>query len=80
MGRGPRAGQHLILAGKAFAAMAGRPAVAADDIRAAAIPVLRHRVATNFAAETAGLDSVAVIRKLLETVPEPPVQAFEARN
>ena len=76
-GAGPRAGQHLILAGKAFAAMAGRAAVSIDDIRAAAVPVLRHRVATNFAAETAGLDSVAVIRRLIEVVPEPPVRQFE---
>ncbi len=72
-GAGPRAGQHLILAGKAFAAMAGRAAVSTDDLRAAAVPVLRHRVATTFAAETDGLDAVDVIERLLETVPEPPV-------
>jgi MoxR-like ATPase len=77
-GAGPRAGQHLILAGKALAAMAGRAAVAADDIRAAAVPVLRHRVATNFAAEAAGLDAVAVIRRLLQEVPEPPVKRYAA--
>jgi len=75
-GAGPRAGQHLILAGKALAAMAGRAAVAADDIRAAAVPVLRHRVATNFAAEAEGLDAVAVIQRLLEAVPEPPVRRY----
>jgi MoxR-like ATPase len=75
-GAGPRAGQHLILAGKAFAAMAGRAAVGLDDIRAAAVPVLRHRVATNFAAEAAGLDAVAVIQRLLKEVPEPPVRRF----
>jgi MoxR-like ATPase len=75
-GAGPRAGQHLILAGKAFAAMAGRAAVGLDDVRAAAVPVLRHRVATNFAAEAAGLDSVALIQRLLKEVPEPPVRRF----
>jgi MoxR-like ATPase len=75
-GAGPRAGQHLILAGKAFAAMAGRAAVGLDDIRAAAVPVLRHRVATNFAAEAAGVDSVAIIQRLLKEVPEPPVRRF----
>jgi MoxR-like ATPase len=75
-GAGPRAGQHLILAGKAFAAMAGRAAVSLDDIRAAAVPVLRHRVATTFAAEAAGLDSVAIIERLLKEVPEPPVRRF----
>jgi MoxR-like ATPase len=75
-GAGPRAGQHLVLAGKAFAAMAGRAAVSIDDIRAAAVPVLRHRVATNFAAEAAGFDSVAVIQRLLKDVPEPPVRRY----
>jgi MoxR-like ATPase len=75
-GAGPRAGQHLVLAGKAFAAMAGRAAVSIDDIRAAAVPVLRHRVATNFAAEAAGLDSVAIIGRLIKEVPEPPVRRF----
>jgi MoxR-like ATPase len=47
-----------------------------DDIKAAAVPVLRHRVATNFAAETAGLDSVAIVERLLEAVPEPPVRRY----
>jgi MoxR-like ATPase len=75
-GAGPRAGQHLILAGKAFAAMAGRAAVSLDDVRAAAVPVLRHRVATTFAAEAAGLDSVAIIQRLLKEVPEPAVRRF----
>jgi MoxR-like ATPase len=75
-GAGPRAGQHLILAGKAFAAMAGRAAVGIDDIRAAAVAVLRHRVATNFAAEAAGLDAVAIIERLLKAVPEPPIRRF----
>jgi MoxR-like ATPase len=75
-GAGPRAGQHLILAGKAFAAMAGRAAVGLDDIRAAATAVLRHRVATNFAAEAAGLDSVAIVQRLLKEIPEPPVRRF----
>ena len=75
-GAGPRAGQHLILAGKAFAAMAGRAAVAVDDIRAAAVPVLRHRVAANFAAEAAGIDAVGVIERLLTAVPEPPVRRY----
>ena len=75
-GAGPRAGQHLVMAGKAFAAMAGRAAVGVDDIRAAAVAVLRHRVATNFAAEAAGLDPVAVIQRLLKDVPEPPVRRF----
>ncbi len=75
-GAGPRAGQHLILAAKAFAAMNGRAAVAVDDIRAAAVPVLRHRVAANFAAEAAGIDAVGILERLLADVPEPPVQRY----
>jgi len=75
-GAGPRAGQHLILAAKALAAMAGRAAVAVDDIRAAAVPVLRHRVAANFAAEAAGIDAVGIIERLLAHVPEPPVRRY----
>jgi len=75
-GAGPRAGQHLIMAAKALAAMAGRAAVAVDDIRAAAVPVLRHRVAANFAAEAAGIDAVGIIERLLADVPEPPVQRY----
>ena len=75
-GAGPRAGQHLVMAGRALAAMAGRAAVSVDDIRAAAVPVLRHRVATNFAAESEGLDSVAILQRLLKEVPEPPVRRY----
>jgi len=70
-GAGPRAGQFLILGAKAFAAMDGRANVSPEDIRRVAIPVLRHRVACNFAAQAEGMDSVAVIRKLLTTVAEP---------
>ncbi|MDK1030554.1 MAG: MoxR family ATPase [Planctomycetia bacterium] len=76
-GAASRAGQHLILAGKAFAAMSGRASVAVDDIKAAAVPVLRHRVATNFAAQAEGVDSVKVIRRLLDVVPEPQVNKYE---
>lgn len=75
-GAGPRAGQHLILAGKAFAAMAGRVSVSIEDIRAAAIPVLRHRVAANFAAQAQGIDAVEIIRRLVEKVPQPQVSKY----
>ena len=70
-GAGPRAGQFLILGAKAFAAMDGRANVSPEDIRRVAIPVLRHRVACNFAAQAEGMDSVGVIKKLLTTVAEP---------
>ncbi len=70
-GAGPRAGQALLWAGKALSAMDGRYSVSLDDIRSAAIPVMRHRIACNFAAAAAGLDSVGLVRRLLEVVPEP---------
>ena len=50
-GAGPRAGQNLILAGKAMAAMDGRYSVSLDDVRKVAIPVLRHRISVNFQAQ-----------------------------
>jgi len=76
-GAGPRAGQYLLLAGKAFAAMAGRPNVAPEDIRRAATPVLRHRVSCNFIAQSEGIDSVEVIRRLIEEVPEPELSKYK---
>jgi MoxR-like ATPase len=66
-GAGPRASQALILAAKARAALAGRPAASVEDVRALAEPVLRHRVLTNFHAEAEGVDSRAVIAQLLRS-------------
>jgi MoxR-like ATPase len=76
-GAGPRAGQFLIWGGKAFAAMDGRYSVSLDDIRSVAIPVMRHRIAANFAAQAQGLDSVKLVQRLLESVPEPKVAKYE---
>jgi MoxR-like ATPase len=70
-GAGPRAAQYLILGAKARAILHGRFAVAADDIRAMAYPVLRHRLFTNFNADAEGIDVDQVIEKILQTVPEP---------
>ena len=70
-GAGPRAGQALILGAKAAALLAGRHAVAPDDIRRVARPVLRHRVLPNFAAEAEGVDSERIVEDLLARVPEP---------
>ncbi len=66
-----RASQFLVLAGKARAILHGRYNVSCDDIRSMALPVLRHRILLNFQAESEQVDSDQVIRKLLETVPEP---------
>ena len=76
-GAGPRAGQYLILGGKAMAAMDGRFSVSLDDVRAVAVPVLRHRIATNFQAQAEGTDSVRIVQRLLEDVPEPTIPKFE---
>jgi MoxR-like ATPase len=70
-GAGPRAGQALVLGGKAHALLAGRNAVTPDDIRRVAHPVLRHRILLNFAAEAEGLSAERAVDELLEHVPGP---------
>jgi MoxR-like ATPase len=69
-GAGPRAGQYLILAAKTRAILEGRPTPSVEDVRFAAIPVLRHRIVTSFNAEAEGIDTIAIINKLLEAVKE----------
>ncbi len=70
-GAGPRAVQNLILGGKARAILNGNFYVSTQDIRACAVSVLRHRVVPNFAAEAEGMDSVQIVKQLIEVVPEP---------
>jgi len=67
-GAGPRAGQALLLGAKARALLDGRSVVAHEDIRAVALPVLRHRLLMNFQAEADGVDADRVIADLLEYV------------
>jgi MoxR-like ATPase len=76
-GAGPRAGQFLIHGGKALAAMDGRFSVAIDDIRKVAVPVLRHRVSTNFQAQAEGMTNEDVIERLVKEVPAPEIPKFE---
>ena len=76
MGRRPRAGQFLINGGKALAAMDGRFSVAIDDIKRIAVPVLRHRISTNFQAQAEGMTTEDVIQRLLKEVKEPEVAKF----
>ncbi len=80
-GAGPRAGQFLVRGGQAVAAMDGRFSVAIDDIKKVAVPVLRHRVSTNFQAQAEGKSSDDLIRQLLTTLgePEPPKYAPRKR-
>ncbi|MBI5267646.1 MAG: MoxR family ATPase, partial [candidate division Zixibacteria bacterium] len=69
-GAGPRASQYLILAAKAKAILEGRPTPGPEDVQFAAYPVLRHRIVTSFNAEADGVDTMEIIRRLLETVKE----------
>ena len=68
-GAGPRAGQALILASKARAALDGRPAVTIEDIRAVIHPVMRHRLVTTYAAQAEGQTADRIISKLLDEIP-----------
>jgi MoxR-like ATPase len=70
-GAGPRAGQSLILGAKAHALLAGRFAVAPEDIKRVAHPVLRHRVLPNFAAEAEGITAEQVIDEILSRISPP---------
>ena len=69
-GAGPRASQYLILGAKTRAALLGRYTPSCDDVRAVAEAVLRHRIVANFSAEADGVDTVDIIRQLIEAVPE----------
>jgi MoxR-like ATPase len=69
-GAGPRASQYLILAAKTRAILDGRPTPGPEDIRFAAYPVLRHRIVTSFNAEADGVDTMEIIKRILERVKE----------
>ena len=64
-GAGPRATQYLILGAKARAILDGRPTADIEDVKAMALPVLRHRVLPNFSAEAEGMKIDEIILKLL---------------
>lgn len=67
-GAGPRASQYLALGAKTRALSRGRYNVELEDIHALAIPVLRHRIVTNYAAEAEGLTTVKIIQNLLKNL------------
>ena len=66
-----RASQYLILGGKARALLNSRFNVSIEDIQALAYPVMRHRILTNFHAESQKVTTEDIIRRLLEAVPVP---------
>ena len=70
-GAGLRASQAMILGGKARALINGRHHVSIKDIQALAAPILRHRIVTNFYAESEHLSADAIVERLLEMVPIP---------
>ena len=67
-GASPRAAQALVLGAKVLALRAGRFAVSIDDVKAIALPVLRHRVILNFEGEAEGIDADRLLTEVLETV------------
>jgi MoxR-like ATPase len=69
-GAGPRASMNLILAGKAHALLRGRYHVSADDVAAVAKPILRHRLITNFTAQSEGITTDKLIERILQAVPK----------
>jgi len=68
-GAGPRAGQQLIAAAQARAALDGRPAITIADVRALAGPVLEHRLVRSFVAESRGIDGAAILERVLAATP-----------
>ena len=66
-----RGSHYLVLGAKARAVLSGRPHVSVKDVQSVALPVLRHRIITNFRAESEGINSEEIVKRLLDTVPEP---------
>ncbi|MFW6162704.1 MAG: AAA family ATPase [Planctomycetota bacterium] len=77
-GAGPRACQYLILGAKARAIINGRYNVSCSDIRSLAVPVMRHRIFTNFNADAEGVDAEDIINELIKVVAEPSESDYAA--
>jgi MoxR-like ATPase len=60
-----------VLAAKARAVLEGRIHVSCNDVAKAAVPVLRHRIITNFAADSEGLSTTVLVERLLKTIEQP---------
>ena len=69
-GAGPRACQFLVLGARAYAVLGGRYYASTEDIRRVACPVLRHRVITNFNADSEGITPDAIVERLIEITPD----------
>ncbi len=75
-GAGPRAAQFLVLGAKARAVLHGSLNVSCEDVRALALPILRHRIYTNFTAESEGITPDDLIKRLLLSVAEPSAKDY----
>ena len=75
-GAGPRAAQCLVLGAKARAVLQGRVNMSCGDVRAIALPVLRHRLFTNFTADSEGVTADDIVARLLEKAPEPSAKDY----
>ena len=75
-GAGPRAAQCLVLGAKARAVLQGRVNVSCNDVKAIALPVLRHRLFTNFTADSEGVTADDIVARLLESAPEPSAKDY----
>jgi len=73
-GASPRGAQALVTAGKIFALLDGRFNVSVEDVRAAALPSLRHRIILNFEGEAEGITTEAVVRAILDSVMPPAIE------
>jgi len=69
IGASPRAAQAIVLAGKCRALVNGRAAVSIDDLKAIAVPALRHRVVLNFEGQAEGLTADRVVTNIVDTLP-----------
>ena len=69
-GASPRGAQAMVLCAKVTALLAGRAHVDPDDVRAVALPALRHRVLLNFEGEAAGVSSDTIVDEILAAVPQ----------
>ena len=76
-GAGPRAAQCLILGAKARAILDGRFAAESRDVRSVALPVMRHRLFTNFTADSENVTAAQIVKRLVEEVKEPPPEAYK---
>jgi MoxR-like ATPase len=73
-GGSPRGAQALVTGGKIYALLDGRFNVSIDDIRAVALPALRHRVILNFEGEAEGITPEAIVRSIMDAVTPPTVE------